>query len=194
MTISYYNQNASDFVSSSLLGDLSPQYEIFMQYLKPDARILDLGCGSGRDSKYFIERGYAVEAADGSPELCRIAGEYLGKPVKNLMFQDMDYTESFDAVWACSSLLHVPPDELPGILSKVGKALKPNGIFYMSFKYGSFSGERYGRWFTDLNEQTADDIVGQAACLTILRKFITNDSRPGRGDEKWLNIFMQKIN
>jgi len=173
-------------------ADLSAQYAIFMKYLKPGSRILDLGCGSGRDSKYFIDHEYTVEAIDGSLELCRIASIFLGQPVKRLLFEDIEYIEQFEAVWASASLLHVRKDVLPEILIKLCKALKPDGIIYMSFKYGSFSGERNGRWFTDLTEQDLVEIIESTGCLRILEIHVSNDTRPGRSDEKWLNVLLEK--
>ena len=191
-TLTYYNQNAAIFTASTIQADLTEQYMSLFRYLKPGAFILDLGCGSGRDSKFFLDHGYSVEAVDGSPELCKIASEYLGRPVRQLMFQDLDYAEVFDAVWACASLLHVPKDALPSILIKINKALKSCGIFYASFKYGSFSGERNGRFFTDLVEQDLKEILEHSKRFQILDITITCDVRLGRSDEKWLNSIMRK--
>ena len=193
-TLSYYDQNAIGFANSTIQADLSAQYAIFMKYLKPGSYILDLGCGSGRDSKYFfIDHKYSVEAIDGSPELCKIASNFLDQPVRRLLFEDIDYIEQFEAVWACSSLLHVCKDILPDILIKVYKALKPDGVIYMSFKYGSFSGERSGRWFTDLTEHDLVEIIEHTGCFKILEMYVSDDTRPGRSHEKWLNVILEKL-
>ena len=137
-TLAYYNKNADLFVASTANAEMSAQYSTFLRHLKPSASILDLGCGSGRDSKFFLDAGYYVEAVDGSSELCNIASSFIGKNVRQLMFEELDYVEMFDAVWACASLLHIPKAGLPNILHKIGNALKENGIIYASFKYGNF--------------------------------------------------------
>ena len=134
LTIKYYDDNAEAFYDSTVNADMSFQYSLFLKHLPKGAYILDLGCGSGRDSKHFIENGYTVEAIDGSRELCKKATSLIGQPVKHLMFQDLDYCNVFSGVWASASLLHVPPDELPIIFRSVYSALKDNGIFYVSFK------------------------------------------------------------
>jgi len=191
-TLDYYDQNAADFIARTIDTDLSALYAPFLALLKPGASILDLGCGSGRDSKYFIEHGYTVEAVDGSCELCKIASKYIGQPVRQLLFQDLDYIGAFDAVWANASLLHVPSHALPDILRKISDALKPNGILFASFKHGNFSGERDGRMFTDLTEQDLIQIAEDASGFEIVYTLVTQDARPGRSDEKWLNAILRR--
>lgn len=192
MTIGYYNKNAADFAASTAGVDLSAQYAAFLQYLRPGDSILDLGCGSGRDSKFFLEHGYRVEAIDGSSELCAIASEYIKQPVRHLLFQDLDYINAFEAVWACSSLLHVEKNSLPTILAKIGDALKPNGILYASFKYGTFSGERNGRYFLDLTENGLNELAENSKVFHVQKASISHDARPDRSNEKWLNAFLVK--
>jgi flavodoxin len=108
------------------------------------------------------------------------------------MFEELDYTEVFDAVWACSSLLHIPKEKLLGILLKINNALKTNGIFYASFKYGDFSGERNGRFFTDFTEQSFNKIIESSKCFNIISTAISFDARPDRSAEKWYNAIMRK--
>ena len=134
-TIDYYNKNADDFYESTVNADMSAQYNMFEKHLYSGACILDCGCGSGRDTKYFLEQGYEVTAIDGSEELCKKASELTGIEVKNILFQDIDYENEFDGVWACASLLHVGFKDLPDILKKLCKAMKDNGVLYVSFKY-----------------------------------------------------------
>ena len=141
VTLRYYNQNAGSFVSGTVHADLTDTLNRFLSRLEPGAAILDFGCGSGRDTKYFLEHGYQVEAIDGSEELCKIASAYTGIPVRQMYFQDLDVREQYDGIWACSSLLHLSYGELDEVLYRIEKALKPQGILYMSFKYGVFEGE-----------------------------------------------------
>ena len=191
-TIDYYDNNATTYANLTVHADLSTLYTDFLQYLTHGASILDLGCGSGRDSRYFIELGYDVEAIDGSIELCKIASEYIKKPVRHLTFQSLDYNNRFDGIWACSSLLHIEKKLLPEVLLKIYNALKSNGILYASFKYGSFTGERSGRFFQDLTEYEFMNIIKQVHGLEIIKSYISNDVRPDRHDEKWINVFLRK--
>jgi len=133
-----------------------------------------------------------VTAIDGSNELCKKASEYAGIEVKNMLFQEIDYENEFDGIWACASLLHVPFEELSDIMNRLVKALKRQGIIYASFKYGDYSGERKGRFFTDLTDETLEHIVGEIPELVISEKYVSIDVRPGR-DEKWLNVILVKI-
>ena len=72
-------------------------------------------------------------------------------------------------------------------------ALKEKGIIYTSFKYSNFEGERNGRYFTDFTEDTFDKFMKEIQELTIEEEWITSDVRPGRGEEKWLNLILRKI-
>ena len=155
--------------------------------------VVDLGCGSGRDTKYFLEHGYRVDAIDGSAELCALASEYTGIPVKCQLFQELDASEVYDGIWACSSLLHLSYGELDEVLYRIEKALKPQGILYMSFKYGVFEGERNGRYFLDFTEEKLEQLLKKHISLQQLRNFLTEDVRPDR-EERWLNLFLKKIN
>lgn len=163
-----------------------------MTKLKRGDYILDFGCGSGRDTKYFLEQGYHVEAIDGSVELCKLASEYTGIEVKNMLFQELAEVEKYDGIWACSSILHLPIDELPEVMNKMAAALKGNGIIYTSFKYGTFSGERNGRFFTNMTEETFADLLNGIDSLEIQEQWTTPDVRPNRGEEKWLNLILRK--
>jgi len=173
--------------------DFHPIQDEFLEKLPAGACILDLGCGSGRDTKYFLERGYEVDAIDGSKELCALASEYTGIPVKCQLFQELDETRKYDGIWACSSLLHLSYGELDEVLYRIEKALKPQGILYMSFKYGVFEGERNGRYFLDFTEEKLEQLLKKHTSLRQLRNFLTEDVRPDR-EERWLNLFLKKIN
>ena len=191
-TLDYYNNNADIFYDNTVSADMRPQYQMFEKYLFDGARVLDFGCGSGRDTKYFKEQGYDVEAIDGSIELCRRASKLTGVDVKNICFQDIEYCNDFDGVWACASLLHVPSDELKSVFIKIAEALRDNGILYASFKYGDFEGERNGRIFTDMNEHSIKALIKDIPDLEIKESYISGDVREGRSDEQWLNVILVK--
>ena len=170
-TIPYYDANAADFVNITQSVDFHETQEIFLPYLQPhreirhsndlaesellsaphqngivemlrsEIHILDFGCGPGRDAKYFINRGYRVTAADGSAEICKAASEYLGQPVRHMLFQELNDRDIYDGIWACASILHLTKKELPGVIRRMRTALKENGAIYTSFKYGIFEEE-----------------------------------------------------
>ena len=192
-TLDYYNQNATAFVSATVSVDFMQTQDKFLGKLKADAYILDFGCGSGRDTKYFMSQGYKVDATDGSAKLCRMASEYTGTEVKQMLFQELDEYNKYDGIWACSSILHLPKKELKAVLGKMAAALKENGIIYTSFKYSEFEGERNGRYFTDFTIDRFKDFIQDMDNLRIVEYWITGDVRPGRGEEKWLNLILQKI-
>lgn len=191
-TINYYNQNAENFIANTQNADMHPTQERFLCLLEANTSILDFGCGSGRDTKYFLEKGYQVTATDGSAELCRLASEFTGIKVKEMLFQELDAINQYDGIWACSSILHLPKKELLPVIRKMCEALKDNGIIYTSFKYGDFEGERNGRYFTDFTEKTFQEVIEKVPELTIEEHWITSDIRPGRGEEKWLNLILRK--
>lgn len=191
-TINYYNQNAENFIANTQNADMHPTQERFLRLLDANTSILDFGCGSGRDTKYFLEKGYQVTATDGSSELCRLASEFTGIEVKEMLFQELDAMNQYDGIWACSSILHLPKKELLPVIQKMCETLKDNGIIYTSFKYGDFEGERNGRYFTDFTEKTFREYIEKVPELTIEEDWITSDVRPGRGEEKWLNLILRK--
>lgn len=191
-TIYYYNTNANSYINNTVTVDFAATQMRFKSRLKNDASILDFGCGSGRDTKYFLEQGYQVTAIDGSIELCKAATQYTSISVKHMLFQELDETDTYDGIWACSSILHLPLPELEDVLHRMAVALKKDGIIYTSFKYGTYQGERNGRYFTDMTEETFSNLLQNIKELKIEDQWITSDVRPGRGDEKWLNIILRK--
>ena len=122
-TLDYYNQYAENFAAEMTGVDFSQIQEHFLSLLPEGARILDFGCGSGRDTKYFLEWGFQVEAVDGSGELCRLAGKYMGILAKKMLFQELGETEKYDGIWACASILHVKCEELSDVLARMCRAV-----------------------------------------------------------------------
>lgn len=191
-TIDYYNKNVQSFIDGTVSVDFTRIQNIFLELLPKDARILDFGCGSGRDTKFFLDCGYQVDAIDGSMELCRAASEYTGIHVKHMLFQELTEVEKYDGIWACASILHVKKVELPDIVRKMSLATKENGIIYVSFKYGDYEGERNGRYFTDMTEISMKELLDDFPELEVEKQWITGDVRAGRGDERWLNMILRK--
>ena len=191
-TLKYYNENAQSFASGTVSVKFTEVQDKFLEKLNPDAYILDFGCGAGRDTKYFLSRGYQVDAVDGSEQLCRIASEYTEIKVRQMLFQKLDEKEKYDGIWACASILHLPKKQLRVVLKNMYAALKSKGWIYTYFKYGEFECERIGRYFSDFTTDTFKDFIHDMHGLKIEEQWITGDVRPGRGEEKWLNLLLQK--
>ena len=191
-TIDYYNLNAESFIENTQNVDMHLAQDKFLHLLNEGAAILDFGCGSGRDTKYFLDQGYQVTATDGSAELCRLASAFTGIEVKEMLFQELDDIDTYDGIWACSSILHLPKNELLLVIRKMCDALKSTGVIYTSFKYSDFEGVRNGRYFTDFTEDSFKEFIAEIPELTIEDDWITDDVRPGRGDERWLNLILCK--
>ena len=190
-TLDYYNRNVQRFTGETLEVEFSNIQDSFLSQLPPGSLILDFGCGSGRDSRYFLQKGYQVEACDGSEEMVKAASQNAGIPVKKMLFSELDEIDRYDGIFACASILHVPSKELPDIITRMKKAVKTGGILYISFKYGTFEGIRNGRYFTDRTEESLQAILDEVGGLEIIRTGITGDARPGREDEKWLNVLLR---
>lgn len=191
-TIDYYNQNADSFIQGTVSVDFKETQDKFLMLLA-GKKVLDFGCGSGRDTKYFLNAGLDVVAIDGSEELCKSASAYTGIHVKHMLFQELDEVDCYDGIWACSSILHLTKDELRIVMNKMSRAIKPNGIIYTSFKYGNFEGERNGRYFTDFTLEAFKDFAKDVKEIAIEEYWITGDVRTGREEEKWLNLILRKI-
>ena len=193
-TIQYYEEHAEEFAINTLNADMASIRSRFLTYISTGCRILDFGCGTGRDSKAFLELGYDVIAIDGSEALCQIARSLTGLPVRCLEFRNYapEKGETYEGIWACASLLHLKKDELLPVMKVLSQALKPGGAFYVSFKYGTFEGERNGRHFTDFTLEEFREFIKSIPELSVAEYWVTGDVRPGRGDERWLNIVLQR--
>ena len=191
-TLEFYNKNTQNFISDTVSCDMSENQNEFISLLPVSASILDFGCGSGRDSKAFLDKGFVVDASDGCEAFCKAASNFTGLKVKHLLFTELCEKEKYDGVWACSSILHAPKTELSIIFSKIHTALKDKGYLYTSFKYGTFEGSRNGRYFSDMTEESLKSFLSPLNLFDITKLWITGDVRKGRESEKWLNIILQK--
>lgn len=192
-TLEYYNENAKSFVESTVAVDFEKTQLRFISKLKPKDYILDFGCGSGRDTKYFLSKGFKVDAIDGAEEICKKASKITGTNVRQMLFQELNEISKYDGIWACSSILHLPKAELKTVLGKMLRALKDNGVIYTSFKYSDFEGMRNGRYFTDFTIETFKSFIDGIYGIAVEEYWITRDVRPGRGEEKWLNLLLRKM-
>ena len=191
MTMTYYQRNAQTFFDATVSVDMSSLYAPFLNLVVPGGRVLDAGCGSGRDAKAFGTLGYQVEAFDASAEMAELAAAYTGLPVRQKTFSALEAEEHYDGIWCCASLLHLPQAELSQAMQRLARALKPGGIWYLSFKYGVGEREKEGRHFTDLNEAGLEAQVAALPQVSIIEQWTTQDKRPDR-DEVWLNALLRR--
>lgn len=173
---------------------MSDLYQRFLAYLPAGGFILDAGCGSGRDSLFFLDSGYQVLAFDASAEMARKSAKLLGQAVLCCTFDDFRSDLLFDGIWACASLLHVEKPVLCGSIQHLADSLKMKGLFYMSFKYGEQDYMKDGRVFSCFSENTFKEFIVCAKSLEVVEIFKTSDVRKNRTHEFWLNCILKKLN
>ena len=190
MSADYYDDNAQSFYDSTVDVDMVGFYCKFLPLVGAEGRILDLGCGSGRDTKYFVDLGYKVDAIDASKEMVRLASIKSGLEVKHMTFEEFNPDLQYDGIWACASLLHVEPKALKSMLVQISHWLNVSGVLYASFKYGDGVRVKDGRTFTDMDEYQLKVLLS-AADLILKESWVTYDQRLER-NEKWLNALITK--
>jgi SAM-dependent methyltransferase len=192
MSIGYYDQNSDAFFRETVEADMRGLQGRFLAYVPTGGRILDAGCGSGRDALAFQRQGYVVEAFDGSAKMVRLARAHTGLPVRRLLFEEVDWMETFDGVWACASLLHVPRAHLADAIARLVRTLRRGGVLFASFKCGQREREIYGRHFTDLTEGDLRQLLA-AARLEALDVWVSRDVRSGRDGELWISGIGKRV-
>lgn len=192
-TINYYEQNAGRYFEDTHDVDMLALYQRFIRMLPEGAHILDAGSGSGRDTLAFLGYGYKVTAFDASPSLCKLSSQLTDIPTRNLCFQELDDIEKYDGIWACASLLHVREDELIGAVNRLIRALKPEGVLYMSFKHGR--GERVaddGRFFTDMTFSRILKILESIDNIKLHELWLTTGEGRFHRQNEWVNVLVTK--
>lgn len=189
-TLAYYDQHAAAYAEMTRQADMAASHRRLLERLRPGAHILDAGCGAGRDSLAFLQRGFRVTAFDGSAGLVQEARKLTGLPVELLRFEDMAFTGQFDAVWASASLLHLEPAALTRALTGLWDCLKPEGWLFASFKHGS--GPRTeaatGRFFNDMAPARLEALVHDTGGLVV--ELHQSQDVLGRPDG-WLSVLAQ---
>jgi len=191
-TLEYYNSHAQSYADNSLNADMTVLYRWFMKELPAGAAILDLGCGSGRDSRYFLSQGCDVTAVDGSAALCRQAAQLTGLDVQCMLFSEINYSVCFDGVWACASLLHVAEDDIDAVIDRIAAALKPGGVFFTCFKQGSGEQIIDKRLYTYYSQETAAQLIERHPQFAVREIKITRDVMKGRETQTWINVLARK--
>ena len=189
-TVAYYDDNSAAFAARTLNIPMGHVQASFLRELAPGSRILDLGCGAGRDSRAFLAAGYSVTAVDASSEIVRIASEVTGQDALQMRFEELEFVEEFDGVWAAASLLHVRREDMPGILARVVRSLRRGGVLQLSVVYGQGEEFRRGRWFYDYTVATLHAVLDPVPTLNPARHWVRQDRR--RPDSQWLNAFARR--
>lgn len=155
--LDFYNQNSESYFKLSFDAfNLDSLYKRFIDFKIPEGgKVLDAGCGSGRDALNFIAKGYDVTAFDGSKGMVDILNANAGSMLKRISpdvynerkkqgmgdfeclhkdFLEIDFKNEFDAVWSAAALLHLPTEAFDKALSNLTDSLKDNGVMYFSIK------------------------------------------------------------
>jgi SAM-dependent methyltransferase len=188
--IDYYQNHAEDFVNRTINLDMSNLYDRFLPKLPLGAKILDAGCGSGRDSLHFRKLGYDISAFDASSVLATFASEKLGLPVRHLSFHEMDYVDEFHGIWCCASLLHLPDQELEDAFLKLNRALKSDGLCFQSFKSKAPASD--SRYFNILDLEKLVSRLDDCGYFKIIEAWESEDVRPNQQSEVWVNVIVSK--
>ena len=190
-TLDYYEQHAARFVADTLDVDMSALHDRFLSELSCPAQILDAGCGSGRDSRAFLQRGHVVHAIDASPAMAHIASANIGQEVEVLRIEELEASPRYDGIWACASLLHLPDQAIPSALQRLWAALRPKGVLYLSFKHGEGEHQEAGRHFTDATETRLRTWSAELEDVHAIECWLTGDRRPDR-PQTWLNALLRR--
>jgi len=191
-TMNFYSNNARDYCTETVKLTMDKVYDEFTAQLPGDAYVLDLGCGSGRDSRYFLEKGYKVCAIDGNAEIAEIAEQYIGQSVIVTQFQEIDFKDQFHGVWASASLLHCTRNQILKILANIVNALKENGVIFMSFKWGEGESiDDKSRYFNNFTESTLRSLLESKSELLIIKTWSDNSTLRGN-EQKWVNALLKK--
>ncbi len=190
-TVDFYNKNAHEFYNNTINVNMSEHYKRFEKYLLPQSRILDAGCGSGRDSQYFLSQGYKVHAFDASTEMVKLSSKLTGLSVRQAKFEDVKFDVRFNGIWSSASLLHVDRGSIMGILQRLANMLCENGVLFMSFKYGDKVYKKDGRLFNGYDEGSFCELVAAIPMLTIVQLYKTADVRDERSNEYWLSAIVK---
>lgn len=187
-TIDYYNSHAEEYFANTVNVDFTDTYERFLRYIPLGGRIMDLGCGSGRDVAYFNEHGYEAYGLDASEELVKIANYKLGLHVEKGLIEEWIAAGPFDGIWCNASLLHLDEKEATSFFGNLRTNLKPGGVVFISVKCGIVSGlDEHGRHMKNYTQEELTQYLKDAGC-EVSETSVTKD-KLGRGGLSWLNVF-----
>ena len=186
-TIEYYNRNADAYYRNTVDAVFDRLRRKFVSYLPEHARIIDIGCGSGRDVKAFRDMGYEAVGLDASKEMARVAREQLGIDVITGDMSEWIAEEPYDGIWCCASLLHLHEEEAERFLSNLKINLKPGGVIFLSVKEGIETGyDDKGRYLRNYTEGELREKLPSAG-ISVVSINKTGDQL-GRAGFQWLNF------
>ena len=191
-TIEYYNNNANEYFDSTLQVNLEEMYNRFMRYIPAGGSIMDLGCGSGRDVRWFIDHGYDAHGLDASEKLVKLSCKKLQIPIELGTIEAWITEEPFDGIWCCASIMHLDEEDIEQFFSNLKYNLKKNGVLFMSVKTEITTGnDSYGRFFRDFEEADIHELLSRHQGLSLRELWYTKD-KLSRDTFKWLNILVVK--
>ena len=188
-TLSWYRENAIQYAEETRNSLVLDALWEFLSRMKEGGTILDYGSGSGRDSAYFINKGFSVDSLDGSAEMKAQAERLFGIKVKLASFLSLEEKDKYDGIWAQASILHLEEHDLRVALTLIERALKRDGVFYSSFRKGEGDGYENGRWYTNMTERRFLSFL--PASLYVEKIWESQDVRPGV-NRTWLSIICRK--
>ncbi len=188
--MNYYDDNAQQYFEATKNADMTDAYKRFCKYIEKGSYILDIGCGSGRDLKFFNKHGYIAEGLEPSKKLCNLIRTNMRCKIYCDSIQSFMSTEPYNAIWACASLLHLTPKEILDFFKHIDKFLFSGGIIYVSGKNGIETGVNAdGRYFCEFSEKLLEDILECNSKLTLIEKWYSADVT-GRNDFQWMNFIL----
>lgn len=190
-TLDFYQSNAAGYFEDTAHGDMSHAYQRFVPLISEGGVVVDAGCGSGRDSRYFLSKGLIPIPFDASSEMARVVYERTGLEVCVATFEDFVVSHEVDGIWACASLLHVNRVALPGTIQRLGGFLKKGGAFYLSFKSGDGDRLVNRRYFCDMDEALSHKLVSEIEGFHIL-DYWTSVQVSASLKTNWSNLLLQK--
>ncbi len=191
-TLYYYNHKAEEYFRETIDIDMAPIRHTFIRLLPPKAHILDVGCGSGRDSRAFLHHGFTVTAIEPSPKLAHLSSTLLDQQVVVKKAQDIKEQEQYDGIWACASLVHIPDQELPETMKILANALKANGILYMSLKTNTHRHwDSRGRYYNDASHESISALLTEIPSMEIVEKY-ESSSKLRSTPCHWSNLLIRK--
>ena len=188
-TLSWYRENAIQYAEETRNSLVLDALWEFLSRMKEEGTILDYGSGSGRDSAYFLDKGFSVDSLDGSAEMKAQAEILFGIKVKLASFLSLEEKDKYDGIWAQASILHLEEHDLRVALTLIERALKRDGVFYSSFRKGEEDGYENGRWYTNMTEGRFLSFL--PASLYVEKIWESQDVRPGVS-RTWLSIICRK--
>lgn len=192
-TLAYYRENSAMYFRETLpnIAQL-PLLRRFVELLPSHGHVLDLGCGSGRDSRFLLDRGFRVTAVDASPEMAGLAAEYLKHPVRVQRAENLGEINKYDGIWTCAGLVHIPKSLMGMTFSRILCALKPGGIWFTSFKSGETEKvDDIRRPFNNYSRPAIVQLLDNFSEATICDIYESTSLLRAK-KQQWLNVFVTK--